>query len=198
MANNADTIYHIKGQKTTLDIIQNACGANDKGETELAICEVLDRMNIPSECIYCKGSFYLVDRIDNNTLDLVMDTAWDWLPDVVKVLKFEFNYDNDFKIDFVCTEPGNNIFVTTSKDIFKVEYWLDDTAGETDGFYEKDNSDLAFEKMMAKARELCNGYGIPIPSEISTFDELEKWIDKTWEEKDLCDFINVARYKVIS
>lgn len=178
MPNIADVRYLIYDTKENIQELYNAI-QKSLIEGNSLIYYIIESLGIDTKNMYLRGTILDVIKEDD-FIDLILETAWDWQPDFLDALKSRFE---NMEIYFSCEESGFDLYVTNSFEIFPSRYIVDNFTDiyeyfedfdelkdylQTDSYLKENYPDIDFSK---------------IGDDINEIEE----IFENWNEKHNCD-----------
>lgn len=178
MPNLADVRYLMYDTKENIQELYNAIQKSQKEGNSL-IYHIIESLGIDTKNMYLRGTILDVIKEDD-FIDLVLETAWDWQPDFLNALKSRFE---NMEIYFSCEESGLALYVTNSFEIFPSKYIIDNY-GE---FYEYFDSFNELKDYLQTDSYLKENYPDMDFSKIGdNINEIEE-IFKDWNQKHTGD-----------
>lgn len=120
MANLAYVQYLIYDTKENIQELYNAIQKAQK-EGDSLIYYINESLSIDTKNMYLRGIILDVIKEDD-FINLILETAWDWQPDFLDALKSHFE---NMEIYFSCEEPDFDLYVTNSFEVFPSRYIVD-------------------------------------------------------------------------
>lgn len=120
MPNIADVLYVMYDTEENIQKLYNAVQKSQKEGNSL-IYHIIEYLGIDTKNMYLRGTIVDVAK-DYDSIELILETAWDWQPDFLDALKSHFK---NMEIYFSCEEPGLDLYVTNSFEIFPSRYIVD-------------------------------------------------------------------------
>lgn len=167
MANVADSTYRFFGSEETLNTLMSKINIYDRFVTV-----VKNLGGDPTGSL--RGEVCWTQR-ENNWVWMDAITDWNIQPDFIHCMHEIFKDDKDFRIEWRCSEPGNQVFYSNVRGAIDGEYigFVD----EVEEHFSTDGDTMAYFDKWAKAENVEH-------PEWEDFEDMQEWLEKWSDEHD--------------